>query len=288
MKKILLILSSFCLINFSFSQTDSTPNSTVDTIQVGVYKIPNKTYSSSDEANAKRKRHTADIVFGYSSKRKQSNVSTSWWILDLGFANYRDQTNYPVAQTGSYFQTHKNGMVDARSMSLVNKKSSNVNIWIFMQKLNLSKHQMNLKYGLGLEMYNFRFENNLSYRRDPKNFVFNDSINFSKNKLYAGYVTIPVMLNFSPTPSKKNGFKMSAGMSFGYLLSSRNKQISNERGKQKISGNFNLEPFRVATIAELGLGPVTLYGSYSLNSLHKSSTGLEQYPYAIGIRLTNR
>ncbi len=279
---------SFCLINFSYSQTDSLILSNVDTIQVGVYKIPNKTYSSTDEANPKRKRHTADIVFGYSSKRKQSNISTSWWILDLGFANYRDQSNYPVAQSGSYFQTYKNGKVDERSMSLINKKSSNVNIWIFMQKLNISKHQLNLKYGLGLEMYNFRFENNLSYRKDPFNQIFNGSINFSKNKLYAGYITVPVMLNFSPTPNKKNGLKISAGMSFGYLLGSRNKQISSERGKQKISGNFDLEPFRVATIAELGLGPVTLYGSYSLNSLHKSSTGLQQYPYVIGVRLSNR
>jgi hypothetical protein len=288
MKKYLLVIITFCSFNFIYSQVDSTEKTSIDTVKVGVYRIPNKTYSSSDDENPKRKRHTADIVFGYSSKRKQSNISTSWWILDVGFANYRDQTNYPVAQTGSYFQTYKNGKVDERSMSLINKKSSNVNIWIFMQKLNLSKHQFNLKYGLGLEMYNFRFENNMSYRKDPFNQVFNDSISFSKNKLYAGYATIPVMLNYSPTPNKKNGFKISAGMSFGYLLSSRNKQISSERGKQKISGNFDLEPFRVATIAELGLGPVTLYGSYSLNTLHKTSTGLQQYPYVIGVRLSNR
>ena len=288
MKKILFIISSFCLINFSYSQTDTTSNLIVDTVQVGVYKIPNKTYSSSDEGISKRKKHSSDIVFGYSSKRKQSNVTTSWWILDLGFANFRDQTNYAAAQSGQYFQTYKNGAVNENSMNLINKKSSNINIWIFMQKLNISKHQLNLKYGLGLEMYNYRFENSLSYRKDPFSQVFNDSISFSKNKLYAGYLTIPVMVNFSPNPTKKKSFKISAGMSFGYLLESRNKQISNERGKQKINGNFDLEPFRVATIAELGLGPVTLYGSYSLNSLHKSSTGLQQYPYAIGVRLSNR
>ncbi len=288
MKKNLFIICCFGLVHFSFAQTDSTKTSAFDTIQVGVYKIPNKTYSSSDDGTAKRKKYNSDIVFGFSSKRKQSNITTSWWTLDLGFANFRDETNYATAQSGKYFQTYKNGPVNANSMSLINKKSSNLNIWIFMQKRNILKRQLNLKYGLGLEMYNYRFENNLSYRKDPFNQIFNDSISFSKNKLYVGYLTVPVMLNYTANPSKKNSFKISAGMSFGYLLSSKNKQVSNERGKQKTSGNFDLEPFKIATIGELGLGPVTLYGSYSLNTLHKSSTGLQQYPYAIGVRLSNR
>ncbi len=288
MKNFLLIMCCIGLMDFVNAQTDSSRTSDTDTIKVGVYKIPNKTYSSNDEGKIKRKKNASDIVFGYSSKRKQPNITTSWWILDVGFANFRDQTNYATAQAGQYFQTYKNGPVTENSMNLVNKKSSNVNIWIFMQKLNLSKHQINLKYGLGLEMYNYRFENSLSYRKDPFSQIFNDSISFSKNKLYAGYLTVPVMLNYSPNPTKKKSFKMSAGMSFGYLISSRNKQISSERGKQKNSGNFDLEPFRIATIAELGLGPVTLYGSYSLNTLHKSSTGLQQYPYVIGVRLSNR
>ena len=27
-------------------------------------------------------------------KKRNSNVSTNWWIVDLGFANYDDKTNY--------------------------------------------------------------------------------------------------------------------------------------------------------------------------------------------------
>ena len=288
MKKIIFFFVFLYISFFNFAQTDDTTKNEVDTVIVGVYKIPNKTYSSSDDAKPKKKKITSDIIFGnYNSKRKKSNISTNWWIFDIGFANFRDQTNYAVAQTGSYFQTYKNGPVTENSMNLVNKKSSNFNIWFFIQKLNVSQHKLNLKYGLGLEMYNYRFENSLSYRKDPKNYIFNDSINFSKNKLYAGYITIPVMVNYSPNPNKKKSFNISAGMSVGYLISSRNKQISNERGKAKISGNFDLEPFRIATIAEIGLGPAKLYGSYSLNSLHKSSTGLQQYPYVIGVRLSN-
>jgi hypothetical protein len=71
------------------------------------------------------------------------------------------------------------------------------------------------------------------------------------------------------------------------LLASRNKQVSGDRGKQKYKGDLALEPWRLAAIGEIGLGPVRLYGSYSLNQLQKTYTRMEQYPYTIGIRFSS-
>lgn len=48
-----------------------------------------------------------------------------------------------------------------------------------------------------------------------------------------------------------------------------------------------MEPWRLAAIGELGIGPVRLYGSYSLNKLQKDVTRLEQFPYAIGLRFSS-
>jgi hypothetical protein len=298
MKKTLLTLVAITAMSALFAQTDSSLTNKSDTTKVGSYIIINKNKSLSTDTSKHKKSVTISIgtddlldikVNNNSSKKKRSNVSTNWWIFDLGFANYRDQTNYATAQSGSYFQVLKPGTpeVNQSNMNLINGKSSNVNIWFFMQKMNLAKHKLNLKYGLGLEMYNYRFEHSLSYRKDPLNYVFNDSVSFSKNKLYAGYITVPFMINFMPLPDNKKSFSISAGVSAGYLVSSRNKQISAERGKQKINGNFDLQPFRLAVVGELGLGAVKLYGSYSLNSLHKSSTGIEQYPYTLGIRFSS-
>jgi hypothetical protein len=95
------------------------------------------------------------------------------------------------------------------------------------------------------------------------------------------------MLHVNTTPGNKKGFSFSAGVSAGYLVGSRVKQKSEERGKQKYKGDFDLSPFRTALIGELGIGPVKLYGSYSLNTLHESYTKLEQYPFAVGIRFSN-
>ncbi len=95
------------------------------------------------------------------------------------------------------------------------------------------------------------------------------------------------MLNFNTTPDSRRGLSFSAGVSAGYLVDSRNKQISSQRGKQKYSGDFNLEPWRLAAIGEIGLGPVRLYGSYSINRLQQAVTLFEQFHYAVCIRFSN-
>lgn len=287
-----LVCAVTCLLvtGMSFAQTDSTSKNT-DTVKVGNFIIIKKKNSNGTVAEEKQEDRRRNIYELRAERRprRRSNISTNWWIMDLGFANMRDNTNYSLAQTGSYFKTFRaaDGPVNQNNNKLITGKSSNVNIWFFMQKLNLIKHVVNLKYGLGLEMYNFRYDSRISFRNDPQPFVYNDSISFSKNKLYVEYLTVPIMLNINTTPDSRRGLSFSAGVSAGYLTNSRNKQISGERGKQKYKADFNFEPWRIAAIGELGLGPVRLYGSYSINRLQKDVTRVEQYPYTVGIRFSN-
>lgn len=279
-----------------YAQKDTTQQA-ADTIKAGNFVIikkakTNKTndQEGKDGKDGKDGKSSFKFSFNTNKEKTKKNISTNWFILDIGFANYKDKTDYTAAQAGNYLKTLNvaAGNVTKESLKLIPGKSSNVNLWFFMQKVNLSKHVINLKYGLGLEMYNFRFDRNVSYRKNPDPFIFNDTINFSKNKLYAGYITIPLMLNFDFTPSNmKRLFTVSAGISAGYLVSSKNKQISDVRGKIKYKGDFDLQPFRLAAVGEVGLGPVRLYGSYSLNALHDKGTKMLQYPYVIGVRFSN-
>ncbi len=271
----------------SFAQTDSTVKVT-DTVKVGNFIIIKK--NKTGEFNSRGNNNDVNVNLKVERRPAgKKNISTNWWILDLGFTNLRDNTNYGFAQAGSYFKTLQpaSGPVSDNSYRLNTGKTTNVNLWFFMQKLNISKHVLNFKYGLGYEMYNLRYDTRLSYRKNPQPFIFNDSIGFSKNKLFIGYLTVPMMININVSPDKRNGFSFSAGMSAGYLINSLNKQISGERGKQKEKGNFELEPWRLAAITELGLGPIRIYGSCSLNRLQKDITRVEQYPYSVGIRLSN-
>ena len=288
MKRIAGLAAIALLTGNCLAQTDSTVKNT-DTVKVGNFIIIKKNKGNGNWESRSPERNDQNDYRAERRTRPRSIISTNWWIMDLGFANMRDNTNYGSAQSGSYFKTFRtaDGPVSQNSYQLNTGKSSNVNIWIFMQKLNMIKHVVNLKYGFGLEMYNFRYDTRISFRNDPQPYVFNDSISFSKNKLYVSYLTVPLMLNINTTPNSRRGFSFSAGVSAGYLYGSRNKQISGERGKQKISGEFNFEPWRIAAIGELGLGPIRVYGSYSLNRLQKEVTRVEQYPYTVGLRFSS-
>jgi len=280
MKRIYLILATLLVSIAGFSQTDSiktridTPQGRVDTLVVGNFIIIKKSRDGKSNKIAVEQR-----------PYKPAKLKTNWWIFDLGFANLNDKTNYASSETQNFLRTIRPGdkEITKEDLKLRTSKSSNVNIWVVMQRLNLAKGFVNLKYGLGLEMFNFRYESNISYNKNPV-YIFRDTVNFSKNKLYAAYATVPFMLNFNTSPGHK-GLAFSAGVSAGYLIGSHNKQISTERGKVKTKGDLGLEKFRLAYIGELGIGPIHLYGTYSIRRLHES--GLEQYPYSIGIRFSS-
>lgn len=221
------------------------------------------------------------------NKKALKNVHTSWLNWDLGFANYSDHSKemFYIMNSATTNIWPSPTTPASSVLKLNNLKSSNVNVWLVQQKVNLYQHQWNVKYGVGFEMYNFRFEENVSFRNTYPNIIM-DNVTFSKNKLFVKYLTIPLQLNFTPNPKNKKGFTASLGVSAGYLLKARNKQISNERGKEKINGNFNLNDWRLATIGEVGIGKLSIYGSFGLTNLFEKDNGygFNVNPYAIGIR----
>jgi hypothetical protein len=291
MKRVYLLITACILSTSLLAQIDSTKTEKSDTIKIGGMIIIKK-----DGPNQNHRQTTVTIG---NKHKENANVSTAQFIFDLGFANWIDNTNYASATNQNYIinKTGSTNPIGENDFKLKTGKSSNVNIWIVMQRLNLIKHYVNLKYGIGIELNNYRFKSPVSFKEGGPNpygfsqninhsFVFRDSINFSKNKLAADYVTIPFMLNFRTNPNNSDkGLSFSAGVSIGYLYNSRNKQESNERGKLKNHGDFDLEKWKFSYIGELGLGPVRLYGSYAPKSIFEH--GLNMMPYNIGVRFSN-
>lgn len=276
MKRVLfLLLGTFTGLTL-LAQTDTTASSdnNVDTIRVGgLIIIKRKGPRTTDGGDGPE----INIRTRYTNKK--GNVETNWGILDLGFAGFNDKTNYAGAAAQAFAPGSNADWFDTRL-----GKTTNVNIWFFMQKMNIAKHAVNLKYGLGLEMNNYRFKENIKFEKNPTKVVM-DNISYSKNKLAADYITVPIMLNFDFTPQRRRGFGFSAGVSAGYLYSARQKLKSKENGKQKIRDDFDLEPFKISYIGEVNLGEVRLYGSYATKNMWKK--GLDWTPYAVGIRFSN-
>lgn len=270
MKKILLACTALSLGIASFAQTDSTVTDRPDTIKIGGVIIIRK--------NGKNDTTGKTVVISNRKKNETSKVSTNWWIVDLGFANYNDNTDYASAAAQSFAPGFNEDKLKLRT-----GKSVNVNVWLFMQRLRIVKG-INLKYGLGLELNNYRFDDErVHFQENPTLITFDENYkDLRKNKLAADYVTVPLMLNFNFTPDRRKGFGFSAGVSGGYLYASRQKIKNGD--ESKLRDDFDLRKWKVSYIGELNLGVVRLYGSYAAKSMWDK--GLDQTPYTVGVRLS--
>src|ERR1700730_7092812 len=101
MKWKFLLLAGLCLTLASYAQTDTTGkskplNDQTDTIHNGnMLIIKDGKEQSNDEDDERNNKH-----YHYNYKHhsyKPSNISTNWCIVDLGFANFNDKTNYSSA-----------------------------------------------------------------------------------------------------------------------------------------------------------------------------------------------
>lgn len=280
MKRILTLSMILCAAVTGFAQSDTTgkQNNEPDTIRVGGMIIIRKSGGGSEIV---RNRRDSDSTIYHKRHYKPSNISTNWWIVDLGFSNYNDKTNYSSAATQSFAPLSTD-----ESFKLKTWKSRNVNIWFFMQRLNVIEHVINLKYGLGLELNNYFFDDeSVHFHKTPVPArVSFDYTDLDKNKLAADYITAPIMLNINFTPHRSQGFGISGGVSGGYLYSSRQK-IKDNGHKSKTHDDFDLSKWKVSYVGEVLLGPVKLYGSYATKNMWEK--GLDQTPYTVGIRLSN-
>ncbi|HQW45019.1 MAG: outer membrane beta-barrel protein [Chitinophagaceae bacterium] len=279
MKRIFTLCAALCMMMAVSAQTDTTGTKNeppaYDTIRIGGMIIVRK-------AGSKDKEVSKDGEYKMRNRRgnKPSNLTTNWWIFDLGFSSFNDESDYTSAALNGFVAPG----INKDDFKLRTGKSKNVNVWFFMQKLNIAKHVLNLKYGLGLELNNYSFENTkLAFAKNPT-FISEGADDFKKVKLAADYVTVPIMLNINFTPNRSKGFGISGGISAGYLYSARFKTKMND-DVTKIKSDFDLERFKLSYIGEIALGPVRLYGSYAMKNMWEK--GLDMTPYNFGFRFSN-
>lgn len=278
MNRLFLLAAGLCLTLSGMAQSDTTSKASDtaghsnDTLHVGnllIIRNGKQDWDNPEYVRVHRHRNWTD---------RPSKVSTDWCILDLGIAYFSDKTDYTSASAQKFAPGATKDW-----FKLNNGKSVDVNFWLFMQRFSLIKNVVNLKWGLGIELNNYRYEENIHYKINPTTVVM-DTINYTKDKLAVDYVTVPLMLNFNFTPHRtRNPYGFSVGASIGYRYSSRQKFKSHEFGKQKTFNDFDLEPWKLSYVAELALGWVKFYGSYAAKSMFNN--GLNQIPYTVGIRL---
>ena len=270
----------FCLISLQlFAQND--------TIKIGQLLIskPESKSNLSWEQIIKNKDLNGLKVNFKKSNNNFKQLETSWFAFDLALVNYLDETKY--AENKSLSDPAIGQPLSKFKMQLNNGKSTNINIWVVQQKYRLKNPAFYLKYGLGLEMFNFRYEYGINFRKNESMFIFLSDESYEKNKLFTSYLSAPVQFGYDFKLKNDKILGISGGLVTGYLFKSYNKQINRELGKEKYKSNFSLRDMRLAGVFEIRIDKLKFFGTASLqNMLDKMNTNQSLYPYSFGLRFS--
>ncbi len=212
-------------------------------------------------------------------KRKNRNKFKGHWDgLDIGINGYLNSDNKMKLPTEYEF------------LELDIDKSVGVSVNFLSQSVNLWGQQLGLVTGLGIQINNYRFDNDIVLVEDSATIYGYKSttVEYEKSKLVASYLTLPLMLEFQTKKNNKHAFHVAAGVLVGIKYRTHSKRVYIEDGKKKKPkdfDDFNMNPFKYDVIARIGWGPINLFANYSLATMFQDEKGPEVYPFFVGITL---
>ena len=220
-----------------------------------------------------------------SDKRWNRTIS-----MDFGLNYLQDNTNYTDSKVLSYLNVPP-AKQNAHLFDLRQNKSINVNLYLLQsfQALKTGRQRIYISSGLGLQLYNFRYQEGITYTKNPSTVIM-DTISFSKNKAAFDYLNVPLMITFKTKlwtnklhPKRGRWLVYGGGITAGYAISTWTKQKSDERGKVKMHNDFSFNKFNSCLTGEIGIeGVIRFYATYQLTNLYSNSMNMQ--PICFGIK----
>lgn len=163
--------------------------------------------------------------------------------------------------------------------------------WMAAQRLSKGFYW---DFGIGFQFYNFKFENKdfqAVRGEDMVEFIQRDDVNGFKSKISASYITAMTMLELDfgkMNDNGRRGLRLAAGPYVGYRLGGQSKYVYRELGgsgrkKDKQDTGLYLENLRYGLRGEIGVGRVTFFSTYDMNSLFQDQKGPELNPITFGV-----
>jgi hypothetical protein len=176
-------------------------------------------------------------------------------------------------------------------MELNSGKSIAVNLNLFDYGFKIYRHHLQLVTGLGITWNNWRFQNDVYLvPNQPMLTGVIDSVPMRKSKLTASYATLPLLFEFNSHAMEKKSFHIAAGIIGSYRIGTHTKRVYTENGKKrkvKDYDDFSLDPFHAAATLRVGYRGFTLFATYGLMPLFKTSQAPDLKPFTVGIALLN-
>jgi hypothetical protein len=207
--------------------------------------------------------------------RKKKRSEGHWAGIDFGFNLLMDNnfdnsfTDYPYWKNDA-------------------AKSQVWNINFAEYKFNFGTPYVGLTTGLGLNFTSVAFNDNFVLQETPDTlFATIDTVySYTKNKLKASYLTVPLLLEFNTNANSHKSFYFAAGVVGGVRLASKVKRKGEFDGKdfvQKEKARYSLNAFKLDALVRLGFSDFGVFASYSLLPLFEDGKTAPIYPLTFGL-----
>lgn len=216
-----------------------------------------------------------DFEDGEEAPKKSKPNEAHWAGVDFGFSILMNESFKPSFPNHPYWEN------DAA-------RSQVWNLNLMEHKFNFGTPYVGLTTGLGFSFTSIAFNDNyiLTSTSDTL-FAGIDTLNsYSKNKLKASYLTVPLLLEFNTNADPDKSFYLAAGVVGGVRLTSKIKRKGEFEGKefeQKEKGVYALNSFKLDATARMGYGSWGVFANYSLLPLFDTGKTTEVYPLTFGL-----
>ncbi|MGF7081862.1 outer membrane beta-barrel protein [Mucilaginibacter sp. UYCu711] len=200
------------------------------------------------------------------------NFGITFSRFDLGLTTLIDN--------GSFTLSPKNDFLSYRSW-----KSSNVGFDLLQFGYRFTPN-FKVYISGGFDWMLLRLRKDITIQRDAPTLTYvNDNIHFSKNRFSSTYLRVPLSFEFrSHEYSNGKRFRFIVGPEAGILLGARVKQISEERGKQKLDDDYHFAKVRYGAFTRIGYGSAGLFAKYYMNDMFENSPAQEGLKnFAVGV-----
>lgn len=209
--------------------------------------------------------------------RKSRQSDAHWAGLDLGFMILLDENRENSFVNNPYWKNDP-------------AKSQVWNLNILEHKFNFGQPFVGLTTGLGFSFTSVAFRDNYILRSSADSIyaVIDTVSSYSKNKLKATYLTVPLMLEFNTSRNEDRSFYLAAGVVGGVRIASKTKrqgELEGKEFKEKVKGPYNLNPFKLDAAVRLGYSDWGIFANYSLLPLFDKGKTVDLYPLTFGLSL---
>jgi opacity protein-like surface antigen len=216
-----------------------------------------------DTTVVKTKKYKMSVSFGdKEDSLKNANAPKGRFMggitftrIDLGFSRLIDN--------GSFSLSPENQFLDYKGIKTT---TVSFDVLYFGYRFNPN---FKVYVAGGFDWTLIRLKNNVTILPNTPDLAYmNEDIEFSKNRLSSSYVHIPLNFEFR-SKENDNGkrFYFVLGPEVSFLLNGKVKQISDERGKQKIRDDYNFQPVRLGGTVRIGYGGIGLFTKYYFNDM---------------------